>query len=527
MTTNDDSDPVDDGGGDTQVDPDTADERDNDPERGDADGASERETGVDQTDESDSPAGTDSPDDDDDSADEPGQTTEGESSGADTADGEETSRQPAGRASRRERNDRPSELRLEEVDRVFTVLEEALDNDALSGRQFERLLTVLERGVASPSETSPEEVAEFVTLLEELIVEPDDIDNADIDGLLSVFEDALSGTQGTTGEGTEDMFAVISEALRDPTRVDPEDVERFSSGIEQTIQSMTGSEQLGRLFGFPATGSVAERDGDTEVDPFRLAQVAAGMTQRASGYSVQSGVRTGTRMAYAAANAQSPADLLTATRAIALDELQQAGIDIGDEREDWLQRHEDEAVDRHPVTRERLRERGERLLSKSAELGRDETFHPAFASMLDQLASDEARILRLLATEGPQPTVDVLDKRYIPFKTSLVAENLSRVGSDAGCRRPERTQLYVTNLERLGLIRFEDDPIEDLKEYQVLEAQSHIEAAQTEAKRPKTTYGRMRLTDLGIDFCETCLPVSVENQRPTARFWETSPANTE
>ena len=114
--------------------------------------------------------------------------------------------------------------------------------------------------------------------------------------------------------------------------------------------------------------------------------------------------------------------------------------------------------------------------------------------------------------------MDIRDRGFIPFKTELVAEHMTMVGADAGCRHPDRTPIYLQNLERLGLITFEQNPVDDLKRYQVLEAQPHIEAARESARRPKTVYGRFYLTDLGVEFCETCLPASVDFERSRARF---------
>lgn len=415
-----------------------------------------------------------------------------------------------------------ADLPPREVDRVFSVMERAVDSDALEGRRLDRLFSVLERALASPAETNPETIAELVSVLEEAIIEPDDPDGVDVDGMLSIIEEAIAGTTAADEESLDDVFEVLGEGITDPTSLDPEDVERFRAGIESAIVDLTNPSagSLGRLFPVPDASAV-EGDsgaGDDVLDMFRIARVAAGMTQRATGYSMESGIRTGTRMAYAAATAESPAELLTETRAIALDELQRAGIDIGSEQADWLEEHQDEIADRRPVTAESLRERGERLLSKSAEIGRDEEIHPAFPSILGDLAADEARILRLLATEGTQASMDVRDRRLVPFKSELVAGNLTMVGSDAGCRHPERTPVYLQNLERLGLIAFSNEPVDDLKRYQVLEAQPHIEAARDAAKRPKTDYGSLALTDLGVEFCKACLPVSVAVERPETRF---------
>jgi hypothetical protein len=422
--------------------------------------------------------------------------------------------------------DPPDEADLDsgEIDRVFSLMDEAVTGDAVEEPQARRLLSVLERAIASPSDTNPETLTELVSTVEELVLDPDDLEAVDVDGVLDVLEEAVSGATAADPENLEDVFAVLEEGLTDPTGLDPEDVERFRAGLEGALVDLTGSDggDLGGLFSASGAAGAGPREvgGDDEEvpDTFRIARVATAMTRRATGYSAESGIRAGTRMAYAAATSESPADLLTETRAIALDELQRAGIDVGDEQSDWLEAHEEELADRRPLTAETLRERGERLLSKSAEVGRDETFHPAYPSILDELAADEARILRLLATEGTQAYMDVRDRGYIPFTTEPVAEHMTMVGTDAGCRRPERTPTYLQNLERLALVAFSQDPIDDLKRYQVLEAQPHIEAARESARRPKTVYGRLYLTDLGVGFCEACLPVRVDLEHSRARF---------
>jgi hypothetical protein len=402
-------------------------------------------------------------------------------------------------------------LRLAEVDRIFSIVERLLQGERLDREQTNRLIGLFEQAIANPTGTEPETIAEFVSLVEESLIQPDNLEDANVDGLLSVFEQALAGT-GADAERTNDVLSVLEAAVRDPAGIDANDIERFRTGIEQAITSMTDpyDSPLGELF---ATDTQLVPADDSDLETFRLARLAAAMTQRATGYSLESGVRTGTRMGYAAMNATSPAELLTEVRAITLDELQRSGVDIGEQRSEWLEAHEDAALGDRPVTGEQLRQRGERLLSKSAELGRSEAFHPAYPAMLESLAADEARILRLLATEGKQASMDVYDRQYVPPQTRLIARTLSMVGTDAGCRHAERTPIYLQNLQRLGLIRVTNEPVENLKRYQVLDAQPHIEAAIDSANRAKTVYGSIQLTELGIDFCEACLPVTVEHER--------------
>ena len=431
------------------------------------------------------------------------------------------------------------------VDRVFELLEEVVSADVLDDRQLSRLLAVIDRAVADPAATDPGALAELVAILEELVADPEDLAETDVDGVLAVLERAVAGDAAEEAAHLEDVFSVLREVVADPAGVDPDDVERFTSGLEGALADVTDPHRgLGRLFPLFGLAGVdledvedvdvdvdsnleeedledwdlAAEGGEELVDLFRIARIATGLTQRATGNSLETGIRTGTRMAYAAANADSPVDLLADTRAIALDELQRAGVDIGDEQAAWLRDRAEDVPMRRPVTAEALRERGERLLSQSAEVGRDESLHPAYPSVLDQLAADEARILRLLATEGTAATLTVRDRRWLPFRSRLVAANLTTLGTDAGCRYPERTPVYLQNLDRLGLIAFSDEPIDDRTRYQVLEAQPHVVAAREAAGRPRTVYGSVHLTDLGVDFCRTCMPFDVAVDRPTGRF---------
>ena len=66
--------------------------------------------------------------------------------------------------------------------------------------------------------------------------------------------------------------------------------------------------------------------------------------------------------------------------------------------------HPEDGLDSSP---EALRAYGEELLRRSADVELSDDSHPAYARILEQLAPDEARVLRLLATVGDQPAVDV------------------------------------------------------------------------------------------------------------------------
>jgi hypothetical protein len=157
---------------------------------------------------------------------------------------------------------------------------------------------------------------------------------------------------------------------------------------------------------------------------------------------------------------------------------------------------------------ETLRERGAELLRRSADVHFDESLHPAYERILSQLAPDEARMLRLLAQRGPQPSVDVRSG-WLPLNIGslLVAPGLTMIGEEAGCRYPDRVHPYLNNLFRLGLVWFSREPVEDPLRYQVLEAQPSVTEALSAAKRTRTVRRSIHLTPFGADFCDACLPL--------------------
>ena len=164
------------------------------------------------------------------------------------------------------------------------------------------------------------------------------------------------------------------------------------------------------------------------------------------------------------------------------------------------------AARREPVNGRSLREQGADLLRQSADVGAEDGVHPAYARILSELAPDEARILRLLAVEGAQPTIDVRAANLIGVGSQLVAQGLNLIGAESGCRHPDRVPLYLNNLDRLGLVWFPRDPIDNPMRYQVLEAQPDAMRAIKKAGRAKTVHRSVRLTAFGQDFCQVCLP---------------------
>ncbi len=159
-----------------------------------------------------------------------------------------------------------------------------------------------------------------------------------------------------------------------------------------------------------------------------------------------------------------------------------------------------------PAAAEELRAKGADLLHRSADVRLDDDTHPAFAHILDELTPDEARMLRFLCAEGPQPSVDVRTNRPFGVGSELVAGGLSMIGLQAGVRHQDRTQSYLNNLERLGLIWFSRETVEPGR-YQVVEVQPEVvDALKRAGRAPRTIRRSIHRTPFGEDFCATCLP---------------------
>jgi hypothetical protein len=253
--------------------------------------------------------------------------------------------------------------------------------------------------------------------------------------------------------------------------------------------------------------------GNSVVDALPgLVRITAGAWLRTTEWALAASVRATTRVVRAAASGESASDLLGdigneirgfARDVLGVDDLEDRVPDVVAQAVPGWSKRDEEA----PTETVSLRERGAELLRQSADVRHEEEAHPAYGRILGELAPDEGRILRLLATEGPQPAVDVrAGKTLVPGSTHLVAPGLSMIGAQAGTRYVDRVPAYLNNLFRLGLIWFSREPLEPLS-YQVLEAQPDVLQALRNGSRARTVRRSIQLTPFGEDFCETCLPL--------------------
>ena len=155
-----------------------------------------------------------------------------------------------------------------------------------------------------------------------------------------------------------------------------------------------------------------------------------------------------------------------------------------------------------------LRRRGTELMRRSNDVHVVEDTHPAFARILTEITPDEARVLRFLYVDGPQPAIDIRTFRPFGIGSVLVADGLNMIAEHAGCRNVDRIHPYLTNLSRLGLVEFSKEQVSNPQRYQVVEAQPKVTEAMKRAGRmPKAVHRSIFLSEFGKEFCRTCLPV--------------------
>ena len=243
-----------------------------------------------------------------------------------------------------------------------------------------------------------------------------------------------------------------------------------------------------------------------------LARLAAGAAWRTTAWSAAMYVRTGRSILRAATSGESAAELLKRAEAElagyvrGLGEMLETEIDAGRGSAKRTNGRSPAGGDADPA--EKLREMGADLLRQSAEVDDDSEYHPAYARILEALAPDEARILRLMAIEGAQPAVDIRSGLPIAIGSELIELGQTMIGGEAGLRHRDRVKAYLNNLFRLGLIWFSREPVSDPLRYQVLEAQPAVTEALSKAGRFGRTVRRsIQLTPFGLDFCQTCLPL--------------------
>ena len=237
-----------------------------------------------------------------------------------------------------------------------------------------------------------------------------------------------------------------------------------------------------------------------------IARVALGSLTSAASWGFRKTRDTGSRVVTRALDGDSPQDILADLSTDAIAELRSI---LGFAGAAQVITTESYAVrDAEQLRTADLRARGAELLRRSADVNADDDGHPAYERILSELAPDEARILRFLYLEGPQPSIDVRTGRPLGIGSELVEGGLNMIGEHSGLAHAERIHPYLTNLNRLGMVGFSKESVSNPTRYQLVEAQPHMaEVMQRAGFAAKAVQRSILLTPFGRDFVEACLPV--------------------
>jgi hypothetical protein len=235
-----------------------------------------------------------------------------------------------------------------------------------------------------------------------------------------------------------------------------------------------------------------------------LARIAAESGVKAAAWGISTGV-AGTRAVVERALSGEPAAAVLQELAIDLRSAAWRALGANDEPDEPAV---PESVDSANATSDELRHRGEELLRRSNDVHVTEDTHPAFARILSEITPDEARMLRYLYLNGPQPSLDVRTNRPFGVGSELIAGGLNMIAEHAGCRNLDHIHPYLTNLNRLGLIDFSKEQVSNPQRYQLVEAQpAVVDAVKGAGRLARIVHRSIRLNDFGAEFCRACLPV--------------------
>lgn len=235
-----------------------------------------------------------------------------------------------------------------------------------------------------------------------------------------------------------------------------------------------------------------------------VARLAASAWWHTTQWAVRSYAKAGIGLLRVAARPDTAPEFASSLREAFRDAAQNLSGEAGEDEAERAKREDTEEW-------AELRDQAAQVLRQSRDVNYEETAHPAYERMLQELAPDEARILRMMMIEGPQPSIDVRTGGPLALLNSeLIAQGFTMIGPRAGCKYPERVPQYLNNLNRMGLIWFSRETLHDPARYQVLEAQPEMLKAVKSVRMAKIVRRSIHLTPFGEDFCRICLAIDTD-----------------
>lgn len=158
------------------------------------------------------------------------------------------------------------------------------------------------------------------------------------------------------------------------------------------------------------------------------------------------------------------------------------------------------------------------LLANAMDKDQVEKAHPSFVNIISELSPDEAKLIQMIKKEVALPKIDLIKKTksnpdvessggYITIKN-----NFTVLGDKALLQHPTLTSSYLSNLERLMIIRISGGSMQDsytntalYKELEEHQEIKEIMATSTEEKTIEIVRGTIEITDFGEMFISAVL----------------------
>lgn len=162
------------------------------------------------------------------------------------------------------------------------------------------------------------------------------------------------------------------------------------------------------------------------------------------------------------------------------------------------------------VNEELLRQMYVDILGASMNTDTANFIHPSFVIIINQLTSDEAKIIKRLPYKGLyEPLVNICIQKPNTNGTFVKYRNCGVLGEEAECIFPEKLSLYTDNLQRLALVEVpENNYLVDKWRYDKVFNSEYINLLMKEAEKEGDPFFERKmigLTDYGMQLREICL----------------------
>lgn len=162
---------------------------------------------------------------------------------------------------------------------------------------------------------------------------------------------------------------------------------------------------------------------------------------------------------------------------------------------------------RFAVNEPSLRDLYINLISTSMDVETAYKAHPAFVEIIRQLTPDEARVIEFFVNQRALPLISV--NAYDEDGETLIAvlRHFSLIGKQANCLCPELVPSYLDNLSRLGIVEILHGRLQTPGIYESLMTDPDLQWALAgwQTRSPQIVKECVRITSLGMQFCDACL----------------------